>query len=194
MLAPQAGDTGSNPVRAIRNTDQVVQLVDTRRSERRAHTGLGVRLSPWSLEMRCRRGWRPTGFHTAGVPVRSRGLQLKLILTQVGQCPAKAHNLCRPGATPGPATYGRVRKQEKRPVRETGDFVGSTPTSATMKSRGQTARHQPDMLETMVQLHPGSLSETVCRCFGGHRRGERWSAALVARKTGFNSRTDLCVT
>src|SRR5260370_1036661 len=31
--------------------DQVVQLVDTRRSERRARSGLGVRLSPWSLVM-----------------------------------------------------------------------------------------------------------------------------------------------
>src|SRR5262245_1374123 len=88
-------------------TDQVVQLVDTRRSERRAHSGLGVRLSPWSLEMRCRRGWRPTGFHKAGVPVRFRGLQLKSILTQVGQCPAKAR---RQGATPGPAT-SRPRTQ-----------------------------------------------------------------------------------
>jgi hypothetical protein len=47
--------------------DQVVQLVDTRRSERRAHMGLGVRLSPWSFVMRCRRGWRPTGFHKAGL-------------------------------------------------------------------------------------------------------------------------------
>ena len=36
-------------------------------------------------------------------------------------------------------------------------FVGSTPTSVTSRSRGQTARRQPDMLETMVQLHPGLL-------------------------------------
>lgn len=65
------------PHGSLGTTDQVVQLVDTRRSERRAHSGLGVRLSPWSLAMRCRRGWRPTGFHKAGVPVRFRGLQLK---------------------------------------------------------------------------------------------------------------------
>ena len=134
-LTPADHPTGRCPVRIpyglFGTTDQVVQLVDTRRSERRAHTGLGVRLSPWSLEMRCRRGWRQTGFHKAGVPVRFRGLQLKLILTQVGQCPVKAHNLRQPGATPGPATCGRVRKLEKRPAREAGDFVGSTPTSAT---------------------------------------------------------------
>ncbi len=30
---------------------QVVQQVDTRRSERRARTGLGVRLSPWSIRV-----------------------------------------------------------------------------------------------------------------------------------------------
>jgi hypothetical protein len=58
---------------------QVVQLVDTRRSERRALTGLGVRLSPWSLESQ---------------------QQTK----QGGQCPVEPHKLQVPGATPGPAT------------------------------------------------------------------------------------------
>lgn len=41
MLAPQAGDAGSNPARVTFQHGQVVQLVDTRRSERRAHYGLG---------------------------------------------------------------------------------------------------------------------------------------------------------
>jgi hypothetical protein len=74
MLAPHAGDAGSNPARVTssclcdfvvnswsepqRHEDtkdegshgQVVQLVDTRRSERRARMGVGVRLSPWSLD------------------------------------------------------------------------------------------------------------------------------------------------
>jgi hypothetical protein len=63
---------------------QVVQLVDTRRSERRAHTGLGVRLSPWSLE-------------------RQRNEQIQ----QGGQCPVEPHKLQVPGATPGPATNPR---------------------------------------------------------------------------------------
>jgi hypothetical protein len=154
-------------------TDQVVQLVDTRRSERRACSGLGVRLSPWSFDIRCRRGWRPTGSHKAGRPVRFRGLQLTQTLTQVGQRPVKAHTLRLPGATPGPATSWPSTQTGKaadhrhsRRCPEPGDFVGSTPNSATARSRGQTARHQPDMLETMVQLHPGSFSVTVCRCFG----------------------------
>jgi hypothetical protein len=30
--------------------------------------------------------------------------------TQVGQCPVEPHKFRPPGATPGPATYGRVRK------------------------------------------------------------------------------------
>jgi hypothetical protein len=64
---------------------QVVQLVDTRRSERRALTGLGVRLSPWSLESH---------------------QQTK----QGGQCPVEPHKLQAPGATPGPATGRRQRK------------------------------------------------------------------------------------
>ena len=86
--------------------DQVVQLVDTRRSERRAHSGLGVRLSPWSFVIHCRRGWRPTGSHKAGHSVQFRGLQLGLqaITTQVGQRSVKAHNLRQSGATPEPAT------------------------------------------------------------------------------------------
>ena len=29
---------------------------------------------------------------------------------QVGQCSTESHKLCGPGATPGPATYDRVRK------------------------------------------------------------------------------------
>ena len=41
---------------------------------------------------------------------------------------------------------------------------------------------------------PSGITDVmVCRCFGGHRRDERWSAALVRRKIGFNSRTDLLV-
>lgn len=50
---------------------------------------------------------------------------------QADQRPGEPHKFPRPGATPGPAIFGRVRKLEKRSVRETGDFVGSTPTSAT---------------------------------------------------------------
>jgi hypothetical protein len=49
MLAPHAGNAGSNPA-LVTDYGQVVQLVDTRRSERRALTGLGVQLSPWSLQ------------------------------------------------------------------------------------------------------------------------------------------------
>src|SRR5262249_41798103 len=38
----------------------------------------------------------------------------------------------------------------------------------------------------MVQPHPGSLCELVCRCFRRH-------TSSVRRKAGFESRTDLCI-
>ena len=51
--------------------------------------GVGVRVSPWSLN-----------------------------LTQASQCSAEFHKLSPSGATPEPATYGRVRKLAKRRGRE----------------------------------------------------------------------------
>jgi hypothetical protein len=52
--APQAAKAGSIPARVTeqdQTIDQVVKLADTRRSERRALKGMGVRLSPWSLNV-----------------------------------------------------------------------------------------------------------------------------------------------
>jgi hypothetical protein len=119
------------PYGLLETTDQVVQLVDTRRSERRARAGLGVRLSPWSLGMWCRRGWRPIGFHKAGVPVRFRGLQLNLIRRRWASARRRLITFACQVQLLDLPLHGRVRKREKRPVRETGDSVGSTPTSAT---------------------------------------------------------------
>ena len=66
--APQAGEAGSTPARATEKNDQVVELADTRRSERRApHGALGVRLSPWSLEANSTRSIPALG----KVPVRA---------------------------------------------------------------------------------------------------------------------------
>ena len=56
---------------------------NTRRSERRALMGVGVRVSPWLLSDES---------------------------TRVSQCSVEPHKLRTPGATPGPATCGRVRK------------------------------------------------------------------------------------
>ena len=63
--APHAGKAGSIPARAAEH-DQVAQLVDARRSERRA-----VRLGSSNLPLvtdTCRRGRCPTGSHKAGAP------------------------------------------------------------------------------------------------------------------------------
>ena len=75
MLAPQAGDTGSNPVRATHDDRQPTtdnlqlttkwwNLVDTRRSERRA-------FAAWEFDSplgHLQAGRRPTGPHKAGPP------------------------------------------------------------------------------------------------------------------------------
>ena len=59
--------------------------------------GVGVRVSPWSLKCWQARTCR---------------------LTQASQCSAEFHKLSPSGATPEPATYGRVRKLAKRRGRE----------------------------------------------------------------------------
>ena len=46
-------------------------------------------------------------------PVRAR-FDTGICNLRVGQCSSEPHKLRPPGATPGPATYGRVRKQAKR--------------------------------------------------------------------------------
>jgi hypothetical protein len=58
MRDPHSRDAGSIPAR-VTNYSQVVELGYTRRSERRALCGMGVRISPWLLE------------DTAGEPVLS---------------------------------------------------------------------------------------------------------------------------
>src|SRR5205814_9478065 len=73
---------------------QVVELADTRRSERRAVTGVGVRLSPWSLRSGLESGFQH-GLISRSTPVRIRPPQLD----------------------------GRVRNSAKRPGREPGESV-----------------------------------------------------------------------
>jgi hypothetical protein len=80
---------GSIPTRA---TWPSGAMVDTRRSERRAFTGLGVRLSPWSLRSGLEPGFQH-GLIRRPTPVRIRPPQL----------------------------VGRVRKLAKRPGREPGE-------------------------------------------------------------------------
>ncbi len=134
----------------LKQHDHVVELADTRRSERRALAALGVRASPWSLTQ-CRRGRCPTGFHTAGRPVRYRGLQLRVGVGSTG-----SHKPGPPGATPGPATTGYAN-------RHSGQFerlvtVGSSPTSVTGMipwSSGNDA--WATARKTTVRVRPGSL-------------------------------------
>jgi hypothetical protein len=103
MLKHPPADAGGSPGLRERDFDfgQVVQLVDTRRSERRARTGLGVRLSPWSLRERLTARFKqkaPSPRPSLGGPGEGG------VTTQGGQCPVEPHKLQAPGATPGPAT------------------------------------------------------------------------------------------
>ena len=72
-LAPQAGKAGSIPARATEH-DQVAQLVDARRSERRA-ARLGSSNLPL-VTLDCRRAGAQLAFIRPVRPARYRGLQL----------------------------------------------------------------------------------------------------------------------
>ena len=96
--------------------------------------GVGVRLSPRSLTVGCRRsftfqaGRRPVGPHEADFPVRVRGLGLR-----AGRCSAESHKLGGWVRLPCPQlvlTDGRVGKLAKPPA-ERLVRVGSTPIPAT---------------------------------------------------------------
>ena len=71
--APQAGKVGSIPIRA---TWPSGGMVDTRRSERRAFKGMGVRLSPWSLRSGLESGFQH-GLISRSTPVRIRPPQVR---------------------------------------------------------------------------------------------------------------------
>jgi hypothetical protein len=84
---------------------QVMELVDIRRSERRAPiVGVGVRISPWPLQVVSRQ----LSVANESLHIDYGHLPLTPDMPQVSQCSAEAHNLSLPGATPGPATeHGR---------------------------------------------------------------------------------------
>ena len=138
--ASQAGKMGSTPIRAIsrfgrstfdirhsifllkRLTNEPISNVEcgmsnverersgltkwwnrqTRGAQNAVPSGVGVRLSPWSLTS------------------KNRVLARRQFISGWSS-PVVAHIHRPPGATPGPATCGRVRKPAKRPGREPGE-------------------------------------------------------------------------
>ncbi len=117
-------------------------MADTRRSERRAERGVGVRVSPWPLfidgekkMIDCRRGRCPTGSHKAGEPGSIPGSATIEACTANARGRSPVSPACRFRAAHWLSeinkTRDRVRKPAKRSGREPGDFVGSTPTSVT---------------------------------------------------------------
>ena len=136
--------------------DQVAQRVDARRSERRAHSGIGSSTLPLvtdTLQARQVPNWLSYGrcarFDTGACNLEN--------MLRVGQCSARPHK-------PGPPVcntrtrHDRVRKQEKRRGREPRDFAGSTPVPVTGMipwSNGEDA--WVTTRKAVVRLHPGSL-------------------------------------
>lgn len=93
---------------------QVVQLADTRRSERRARTGLGVQLSPWSISVESRelRDKSHKKARTSSLALDSYHSSLNFPTTQVDQSPTGSHKPGSSGATPEPAIEEGVGSQE----------------------------------------------------------------------------------
>lgn len=173
---------GSTPARVADEKDQVVELADTRCSERRApHGALGVRLSPWSLK-NCRRGRCPTGSHKAGAPgsipgpatekcrgwtsVR-RGLIRLARLVRLQDPPlatgyanwqsGEVESLVPVGSNPTPVTYDPV-VQRRRRLGDNQESDGSTPSGITCGSVGVVAAHLRGKEEAPVQFRDGPLT------------------------------------
>ncbi len=88
-------------------------------------------------------------------------------LTQVSQCSAEPHKLSPPGATPGPATCGRVRKlwQSGGARSLVTLWVRRPPRLLDDGSRGPTAT-TPGRRPGKGGSTPSGITGWVCRCFG----------------------------
>lgn len=138
MLAPQAGNAGSNPARvtdlrpsgatgrhaALRtpcpqglgsSTLPLVTPILIRRFESQISLGAGPSDSSNNPPVAVQVGRRPTGSHKAGSPGSLPGPAIE-DTTPVGQSPAEPHTLRPPGATPGPAISNFWRNAEERSV------------------------------------------------------------------------------
>ena len=107
---------------------QLGQVVEwqTRDAQNVVPNGVGVQVSPWSLESRERRDEGRRNSPVLNSPLDSR------FSARVGQCSSGSHKPRPPGATPGPATFisaGYANRQSGEV--ESLVPVGSTPTSVT---------------------------------------------------------------
>jgi hypothetical protein len=106
---------------------------------------------------------RSTGSHKAGRPGSIPGPATGLILAAGGPAPSGASYAptARCDTRTGHFERPSTQTPAKRPGREPGDSVGSTPTSVTDDPVVQRRRHLRDMQETMVQFHPGSFDRSA---------------------------------
>jgi hypothetical protein len=138
----------------------------TLRTSRRMRHGSSTLPLVTRLSNYCRRTGVQLAFIRPVGPDQYRGLQL----TRVGWCPAEFHMLSRPGSTPGPAIFDRVRKLAKRRGREPRDFVGSTPTSVTCDRVVQRQRRLGDNQESAGSI-PAAITRWSVGALAAHLLG-----------------------
>ena len=157
----------------------MVELVDTRRSERRAAlAALGVRISPWSLT-HCRRGRCPTDSHEIGVPGsipgpatccgwasappglisldgRVRPPDPPLATGYANWHSGEVESLVPVGSSPTPVTEDPVVQGQRR-LGDNQESDGSTPSGITDWSVGVPAARLLGREEDRVQFPNGPL-------------------------------------
>ena len=194
---------GSTPSRSTRTNSQVVKLVYTRRSERRAHCGVGVRISPWLLT---RVSQRSAGPHKPG----PSGATPEPAMTRYANWQSgEVESLVFVGSTPTLVTFDRVVQRLRRsPRRQV--MVQFHPRSLDNdRSVSVAAARARGKDEDRVQFPDGPLLKTWAarptgRClacnqeigvrFPGRstkRNGlmvQRDDTALAWRRSGFDSR------
>jgi hypothetical protein len=129
--ASHAGRAGSIPARAT-DAGQVVESADTQVSEACARQGLGVQVSPWSLDAE----W-------------------------TGAVPAGSHKPSHVGSNPTSATSTAGYANRQSDQVESLMFVGSTPTSVTVGRLSVTVAPHPEDVKDTVQFREAALGGTT---------------------------------
>ena len=125
MRDPHSRDAGSIPARVTYHS-QVVELGYTRRSERRALCGMGVRISPWLLT---RVSQRSAGPHKPG----PSGATPEPAMTRYANWQSdEVESLVFVGSTPTLVTLDRVVQRLRRLV-DIQESDGSTPSAITSR-------------------------------------------------------------
>ena len=215
MLAPHAGDAGSNPARVTDmakwcnwNTRDAQNIVPSRAWEfdsahghftagragaRLASIRRGTRIVTGACNWLRVQGQAPSNGHdhvpfsvpkyispqmgeqfqplgrARLLPSRNTRQTSNDIRGSAGASPSRLFPHLRGDVLVPQPFRGRVRKQEKRPGREPGDFVGSTPTSVIFGPVVQRHDTSPTCWRRWFNSIRDQSTATVCRCCGSTR-------------------------